>query len=80
MNAIKEFYVDMLLLSDFNAIKLFFHYLIIWFIIESIFYTAEQLLGVPTIIRWYDAVLTAVLIALFLINVQYLISVIKKTL
>lgn len=47
---------------------------------DGIFYTAEKLLGVPTIFRWYDAVLAAVLIGLFLMNIEYLLDVIKSKL
>jgi len=80
MDMIKDFFVNMLLLAEFSAIRLFIHYVIIWFIIEVIAYNIEKMVGVPTVYRWYDMVITFILIWMYLYNIQYLLDAIKSKL
>ena len=80
IEVIKDFWVNMLLLAEFSAIRLFFNYVIIWFIIEMIAYNIEKMIGAPTIYRWYDMVITFSLIWMYLYNIQYLLDVIKSRL
>lgn len=77
---IKDFFVNMLLLAEFSAIRLFFHYVIIWFIIEVIAYNIEKILGYSTTYRWYDLVITFILIGMYVYNIQYLLDAIKSRL
>jgi len=78
IDIVKDFWVNMLLLANFSAIRLFFHYVIIWFIIEVIAYNVEKMIGVPTVYRWYDFVITAILVWMYLYNIQYLLDAIKS--
>ena len=78
INIIKDFWVNMLLLAQFSAIRLFIHYVIIWFIVEVIAYNIEKMVGVPTVYRWYDGVITFILVWMYLYNIQYLLDAIKS--
>jgi hypothetical protein len=77
---LKDFFVNMLLLSEFSAIRLFFNYMIIWFIFEVMFYSIEKLLGFPRSYRLYDFVSTVILISMYIYNIQYLLDVLKSRL
>lgn len=77
---IKDFFVNMLLLAKFDAVWLFVHYIIIWAIIEIMFYNIEKMIGVSTTYRWYDLVLTFTLIGFYVFNINYLLEVLKSRL
>lgn len=76
----KRFFITMSLLARVDPIRLFFMYVVIWFIVEIIFYNIEKLVGAPTVYRWYDSALSFSLIVVYVANIKYLFDVLKSRL
>lgn len=74
----KKFFANISLLARVDPVRLFFIYLVIWIVIEVIFYNIEKLLGVTTVYRWYDSALTFILISIYTVNIKYLLDLIKS--
>lgn len=79
METVKEKFITLMIkncnLVRNDPIKLFFFYMVWFFIYNAFAYTIEKLVGVPTVVMWYDLVALLIFTFVYAINIFWLMAI-----